>query len=291
MKKIGSAIFTLFLLMSCDPQDSRSSSDLTNDEAAINRSIEDWDNAWATKNLDLAIKHYANETDWTNAFGDRVRSKDELEELLGFIFNLDFVMAGENEYGKSEITFLNKRTATVRSQNIRKNQKWADGSLMEDRYVNHLRVYQKIDGIWLITNHMISQEHKKGNKAINDSNHLSIIDSYFEGLRNGKISSIPLADEVNFLGPSVSEVIKGKEAVAEHLANVSQRFIGSEFKIKEHSITENGAFTLFEIEMNNGALVVPIVDHFELEEGKIQKIRPYFDPRPFIAEFDRRLRE
>ena len=70
-------------------------------------------------------------------------------------------MAGENHYGENEITFIDDRTATVRSQNVRKNQKWPDGSKMDDRVVNHLRVYQKMGGRWLITDHMISQAWPK----------------------------------------------------------------------------------------------------------------------------------
>ena len=161
MKKIVIVLLIIPLLLSCNSQETKSPKDFTSDEEAINQSIQDWDNAWETKNLDLAIKHYSNETDWTNAFGARVQSKDELKELLQFIFNMDFVMAGENNYGKNEITFINDSTATVRSKNIRKNQEWADGTKMNDRYINHLRVYQKINGVWLITDHMISQAWPK----------------------------------------------------------------------------------------------------------------------------------
>ena len=158
-------VFLIILMfLSCNLQQTKSPEDFTKDEAVINKSVQDWDDAWKTKDLDLAVKHYSNKTDWTNAFGARAQSKDELKELLQFIFNMDFVMAGENNYGDNEITFINHSIATVRSQNIRKNQKWADGSKMNDRYINHLRIYQKNDGVWLITNHMISQAWPKDPK-------------------------------------------------------------------------------------------------------------------------------
>lgn len=164
MKKYAIVIFIIPLLLNCNSKEVKSQKKFSKGEAAINQSIQEWDEAWGTKNLDLAVKHYSNETDWTNAFGARVQSKIELKKLLQFIFNMDFVMAGENNYGKNEITFINDNIATVRSQNIRKNQKWADGSKMDDRYINHLRVYQKINGNWLITNHMISQAWPKNPK-------------------------------------------------------------------------------------------------------------------------------
>jgi hypothetical protein len=157
----------LFCLLSCNSPKTNSISNHDNDKALINKTIEEWDKAWATKNVESAIKYYANDTDWTNAFGDRVQNKAELKELLDFIFGLDFVMAGENDYGENEITFLNDSIATARSLNIRKNQEWPDGTKMEDRYVNHLRVFQKINGEWLIVDHMISQAWPK--RQANDS--------------------------------------------------------------------------------------------------------------------------
>ncbi len=148
-------------ILACSPKKEKSSIDYDSEQNEINNTIADWDKAWETKDLELAITHYAEKTDWTNAFGDRVQSKNELKELLEFIFSLDFVMTGENDYGTNEIIFLNDSVATVRSQNIRKNQEWPDGSKMQDRYINHLRVYQKMGKNWLITNHMISQAWPK----------------------------------------------------------------------------------------------------------------------------------
>lgn len=161
MKKIGFVLIVLSTLISCNGKKSEGTVDYSSDKDEINKTIQEWDKAWETKDVELAIQFYADATDWTNAFGDRVQSKQELKELLEFIFGLDFVMSGENNYGENEITFLNESIATVRSQNVRINQKWPDGTKMDDRYVNQLRVYKKIDGRWLIVNHMISQAWPK----------------------------------------------------------------------------------------------------------------------------------
>ncbi|WP_298895125.1 hypothetical protein [uncultured Psychroserpens sp.] len=157
MKKLAFTLCMLFSIWSCDSNKTELTIDHSSDLKKINKTIKDWDIAWETKDLNLAIKHYTDETDWTNAFGARVQSKEKLKDLLNRIFNMDFVMSGENNYGENEITFVNDSIATVRSQNIRKNQKWPDGSIMEDRIINHLRVYQKLNDNWFITDHMISQ--------------------------------------------------------------------------------------------------------------------------------------
>ena len=157
MKKLVITLCILLSILSCDSNKTELTIDYSSDLKEINKTINDWDIAWETKDLNLAIKHYSDSTDWTNAFGARTQSKEELKDLLNQIFNMDFVMSGENNYGENEVTFINDKIATVRSQNIRKNQKWPDGSKMDDRVINHLRIYQKYNDIWLITDHMISQ--------------------------------------------------------------------------------------------------------------------------------------
>ncbi|MDF9798009.1 hypothetical protein OKW21_003272 [Catalinimonas alkaloidigena] len=69
------------------------------DEAQIRQSISNWDIAWEKKDVSLAIQDYAEELNWTNVFGDRVQSRQELEDVLSTIFSMGFVMSGKNNYG------------------------------------------------------------------------------------------------------------------------------------------------------------------------------------------------
>jgi ketosteroid isomerase-like protein len=128
----------------------------------IKGTLESWNRGWAEKNVDLAIRDYSEHVDWTNAFGDRFQSQKELKEGLEFIFGLDFVMAGSS--GKNEfedVGFLGANVVLLRSKLIRKGQKNAQGKVMPDRHINHLRVYNRIDGKWKIVSHMISQAQPK----------------------------------------------------------------------------------------------------------------------------------
>lgn len=131
------------------------------DKEIILKTIDNWNEAWKTKDINLAILNYAEDTDWTNAFGDRVKSKGELKKLLEDIFSLDFVMAGNTDYVENDVQFLSNTLAIVRSKSIRKGQENSDGSLMKDRIINQLRVYRKNKDDWEIISHMISQAHEK----------------------------------------------------------------------------------------------------------------------------------
>ncbi len=161
MKNLAGTLAIVCLIASCETKTSQPQMDYDEARSSINKSIDAWDNGWENKDVELSLKYYADSTDWTNAFGDRVRTKEELRALLETIFGLDFVMSGENDYGENEILFLNDSIATARSLNIRKNQNWPDGTPMADRYNNHLRVYKKINGDWLIISHIISQAWPK----------------------------------------------------------------------------------------------------------------------------------
>lgn len=152
----------LFLFASCNKE-----SNLVNhasDIKEIKQVIDDSDNGWDTKNLNLVLQGYSDDIDWTNAFGARVQGKDELRKLLDTIFSYDFVMAGKNNYQEPDITFPNEEIALARSTNIRTGQKWPDGQPMGDRIINHLRVFKNVDGKWICINHMISQAHNTERK-------------------------------------------------------------------------------------------------------------------------------
>ncbi|SMG39611.1 hypothetical protein SAMN05661096_02647 [Marivirga sericea] len=131
------------------------------DKKAIFKTLENYNLGWERRDVELTIKDYADSTDWTNAFGDRVRTKEELSILLKEVFSLDFVMSGKQNYASHDLTFLSDHIALLRSRNLREGQKYSSGKAMPDRDINHLRVYEKIDGQWKIVSHMISQAHLK----------------------------------------------------------------------------------------------------------------------------------
>ena len=132
------------------------------DEEAILETFKSWNRGWTEADADLAVQDYAEDTDWTNAFGDRFEGKTALRDGLAYIFSLGFVMAGDsagNEY--NDVTFLSPDVAMVRSKLVRSGQQTSTGEVMPDRHINHLRVYQKRDGRWLVVSHLISQAKEK----------------------------------------------------------------------------------------------------------------------------------
>ncbi|HEX5052706.1 MAG TPA: SgcJ/EcaC family oxidoreductase [Planctomycetota bacterium] len=132
------------------------------DRVAVLATLDSWNRGWAEADAALAVEDYAEDADWTNAFGDRFQGRAALRDGLEFIFGLGFVMAGEssgNEF--ADVTFLAPDIALIRSKLVRVGQKRSDGTPMPDRHINHLRVLHRRDGRWLIVSHLISQAQEK----------------------------------------------------------------------------------------------------------------------------------
>ena len=117
--RMGTVLLAMMLLI---PNVSTASSD-ESERAAVLKTLESWNEGWRIRDAQLAVSDYAQDTDWTNAFGDRFQGRAALLEGLTFIFSLDFVMAGDsdgNDY--QDVTFLADDIAMVRSRLIRKGQ-------------------------------------------------------------------------------------------------------------------------------------------------------------------------
>lgn len=132
------------------------------DRAAILATLDSWNRGWAESDVSLAVADYAEDADWTNAFGDRFQGREALRAGLEFIFGLGFVMAGESSANEFEdVVFLERDVALLRSKLVRVGQRRSDGERMPDRHIHHLRVVRRIDGRWQIVSHLISQAQPK----------------------------------------------------------------------------------------------------------------------------------
>ena len=158
MKRLVSmtAAVPMVLLASCAATATHQS------EEAVLATLESWNQGWAQRDAEIAVQDYADDTDWTNAFGDRFQGKDELLDGLTFIFGLDFVMAGESEENEIlDVRFLSQDVALIRSKLTRTGQKFANGEVRPDRVIDHLRVLEYRDGRWVIVSHLISQAEQR----------------------------------------------------------------------------------------------------------------------------------
>ena len=142
-------VLTLFIstgIVLCQNQQETS----TEDREKILSTIKTYNKAWETADVEMAISSYADDIYWVNSVGDVVKSREDLKTYLSFIFQLDFVMQAKRVHETDEITFLSKDMAIVHSIHVESGSRNF-----------HLRVFQKQENTWSITNHLTSKEHPK----------------------------------------------------------------------------------------------------------------------------------
>ena len=151
MKTVVQHFIVIALLMTTSLTLSQNQQEATTeDREKILSAIKTYNKAWETADVEMAISAYANDIYWVNSVGDVVKSREDLKKYLSFIFQLDFVMQAKRVHQTDEITFLSKDMAIVHSIHVESGSRNF-----------HLRVFQKQENTWSITNHLTSKEHPK----------------------------------------------------------------------------------------------------------------------------------
>ena len=125
------------------------------DSIEIADKIAEWNTAWSTKDVALACKWYAEDADFTNAFGFHRIGQTEIQTYLTRVFGMDFVMAGNTVQTSLKLKPLSESAVLAISTVERKGQKLSDNSELGTRQTTHYRVFEKTD-TWRITAHLIS---------------------------------------------------------------------------------------------------------------------------------------
>ena len=127
----------------------------TQDSLTIVSKIEDWNQAWKTKDATLAAKWYSADADFTNAFGFSMIGKKAIETYLTRVFNMDFVMAGNSEETSVKLKKVSDDTVLAITTIERKGQQHNDGQELGTRHTTHHRLFKK-DKDWQLIAHLIS---------------------------------------------------------------------------------------------------------------------------------------
>lgn len=132
------------------------------DSLAITAAVDRWFEAWETLDAALAAQDYAEDADWTNAFGQTQRGRAAIEAQLREVFALGFVTAGQSEPVGQEVRLLRPDVALVTTRVERRGQQAEGGEGLGVRRTTHLRVFERRGGAWFIVSHLISDARAMG---------------------------------------------------------------------------------------------------------------------------------
>jgi limonene-1,2-epoxide hydrolase len=107
---------------------------------------------------------------------------------------------------------------------------------------------------------------------------INAVEAYLNGLKNKDLSLAPFADDIYFEDP-----IAGKNRGAENFRAFLSGFLPAinDVRVVRHVCEGSYVATHFEVDGVFG--IVPIIEIFKVEDGKITEAIGYFDPRPIIG--------
>jgi limonene-1,2-epoxide hydrolase len=104
---------------------------------------------------------------------------------------------------------------------------------------------------------------------------IEAVERYLDAIRSKDLSRASIAPDIFFADPLVGE-LEGEEAWRGFLGQVLPAING--VRVKQHIAEGDFVSTLWEADTVWG--VIPILELFRVEDGKVKEARAFLDPRP-----------
>lgn len=110
---------------------------------------------------------------------------------------------------------------------------------------------------------------------------IDLITRYFNALVKGDFSDNLFTPDVTLFTPFMETPVIGKDTVIDALKEISQGV--DDINILRFVVEGEFVCALIEFKSKNG-VTVDMCDAYRILNGKLAKIRPYFDPRSLIGD-------
>lgn len=107
---------------------------------------------------------------------------------------------------------------------------------------------------------------------------IEIVESYINAIKQKDLSLARLADDLHFTDP-----MTGKGAGADNLRGFLTGFLSAVTDIKIHQHICEGEWVVTHWEVDGVFGIIPILEKFRIEDGKIKEMTAFFDPRPILG--------
>lgn len=104
------------------------------------------------------------------------------------------------------------------------------------------------------------------------------VEAYLNGLKTKDLSNVPFSDDIYFEDP-----IAGKNRGAGNFRAFLSGFLPAITDVRVIRHVTEGDYVATHFEVDGVFGVIPILEIFRIENGKITEAIGYFDPRPIIG--------
>ncbi len=107
---------------------------------------------------------------------------------------------------------------------------------------------------------------------------IRVVEGYLNALRKKDLSLAPLADELKFEDP-----IAGENTGAENFRAFLAGFLPAINDVQIYSYVCEGEYVVAHFTVDTVFGIIPILEKFRVENGKISELNGFYDPRPIIG--------
>ena len=107
---------------------------------------------------------------------------------------------------------------------------------------------------------------------------IEIVESYLDAIKQKDLSLARLADDLRFEDP-----LTGKSSGADNLRAFLTGFLPAVTDVRIHQHICEGETVVTHWEVDGIFGIIPILEKFRIEDGKIKEMIAFFDPRPILG--------
>jgi uncharacterized protein (TIGR02246 family) len=132
------------------------------DAAAIRAIVDHWRQTWDTFDASSLSNDYADDADWLNAFGNRLKGRADILAFMQTVVKRPNVKGRQTTWQEPKIRFIRPDVAVATRDYTTVGHKTVAGQEIPERHTHGLWVLAKQDGGWRIVSQMISDDNGAG---------------------------------------------------------------------------------------------------------------------------------
>jgi uncharacterized protein (TIGR02246 family) len=129
------------------------------DEAAIRAIVNHWQQAWENHDASILAGDYAQDADWLNAFGIRLKGSEKIVDFVSKVVKRPTVQGRQTTWGESTVRFLRPDVALAYRDYSTVGHKTPNGQEMPERKTHATWFLTKESGKWRIASHVICDDN------------------------------------------------------------------------------------------------------------------------------------
>lgn len=135
------------------------------DEAAIRAIVNHWQQSWENFDASILAGDYADDADWLNAFGVRIKGGAKIVEFVSKVVKRPTVQGRHTTWGEPTVRFVRPDVALAYRDYTTVGHKTLNGQEMPQRNTHSTWLLTKDGGRWRIASHVISDDNGAASPA------------------------------------------------------------------------------------------------------------------------------